>query len=503
MSHELRTPLNAIINYSEMLHEDATDAEQDEFLPDLERIQTAGRHLLRLINNILDISKIESGRMDVYPENFDIGEVVSDVETMVQPLVAKNGNALVVDCPPEVGSMHSDLTKVRQCLVNLLSNASKFTENGEVRCTVRRERAPSGEVIRFMISDTGIGMTQEQLESVFQAFQQADETITRRYGGTGLGLAITRSFSHMLGGDVTVTSEAGKGSTFTITLPARYLADTDVAEAAGTLVTEGSSAAGVTVLLIDDERAVHERLEDQFNGSPYQLLHAFTGKQGLAMAHEKRPDIVLLDILIPSLDGWGVLNALKKDPETAHIPVVILTKTKDHELAFSLGAADFITKPVDADELLRRLDQFRSPDDSTHILVIDDDSGSRAMLRRVLERNDWRVIEAANGKDGLAHLAQSLPVAVLLDLIMPEMDGFQFIDELRQNPDWVNVSVLVITSKDLSAEERLYLQRTTERIVQKGELDRTDLLATIAKTAASGPLPSSGAGDGGLPTAPR
>ena len=499
MSHELRTPLNAIINYSEMLAEDAADAGQEDYLADLERIQTAGRHLLRLINNILDISKIEAGKMDVFAETFAIQPMVRDVAHMMTPLVGKNGNDMVVDCPDDIGEMHSDLTKVRQCLINLLGNASKFTNDGEIRLIVTR----SDETVRFAIADTGIGMSKEQVERVFEAFAQADASTTRRYGGAGLGLAITSNFADMLGGSVAVESEEGKGTTFTVSFAAHYAPRALAADpadaretpapatamAAAAVAAVGVSGADVTptlLLVIDDEQPLHDLLEERLVPRGYRLLHAYDAESGLAMVRAERPEIVVLDILMPSVDGWSVLTAIKSDPELAQIRVVVLTRTHDHDLAIAWGASDFVTKPFRADELLARLEPYRrrtDGDQPPNVLVVDDDPGSRGMLRRALERTEWRVVEAENGRAGIDAAAADPPSLILLDLMMPEMDGFQFIACLRDDPKLAQIPVLVITAKDLSAEERAFLNGTAERVVQKGEIDRGDLIATIDRLA--------------------
>ncbi len=494
MSHELRTPLNAIINYSEMLAEDAEDAGQEDYLPDLERIQTAGKHLLRLINNILDISKIEAGKMDIFAETFAIQPMVREIEQMMAPLIAKNTNTMVLDCPDEIGEMHSDLTKVRQCLINLLGNASKFTSDGEIRLIVR----PDGECVSFAIADTGIGMSPEQLARLFQAFSQADASTTRRYGGAGLGLAITRTFSEMLGGSVTVESEEGKGTTFTVRFARTHggptaatgedAATVDAPNAADAAVAAVGDVPAVDtkLLVIDDDRALHAHLDDRLGPRGYTLLHAYDADSGLAMAREHRPDIVVLDILMPSVDGWSVLTAIKGDPDLADIRVVVLTRTQDQDLAIAWGAADFITKPFQSDALIARLEPYRraaGDGQPPHVLVVDDDPGSRGMLRRALERSEWRIAEAADGRAGIDAAAADPPSLILLDLMMPEMDGFQFIACLRDDPKLAQIPVLVITAKDLSAEERAFLNGNAERVVQKGEIDRGDLIATIDRLA--------------------
>jgi signal transduction histidine kinase len=301
MSHELRTPLNAIIGYSEMLQEEAEDLGQDRFLPDLMKIREAGKHLLSLINDVLDLSKIEAGKMDVVVVEFEVADLLEQVHSVIAPLIAKNANVLKVICAPDLGTMRSDQTKLRQSLLNLLSNAAKFTDGGRITLTARRIADPDGDRVQFVVSDTGIGMTPEQLQGLFQAFSQARSSTSRDYGGTGLGLAITRHFCRMLGGDVAVKSTPGKGSSFTLTLPA-------VCPAATPQVTTSSVPARAadalgTVLIIDDEEPAHELLERELASAGFYILHAAGGREGLKLAKQARPDVITLDIIMPDLDG--------------------------------------------------------------------------------------------------------------------------------------------------------------------------------------------------------
>ena len=312
MSHELRTPLNAIIGYGEMLQEEVRDNEHDEYLSDLERIVASGRHLLGLINDVLDLSKIEAGKMEVHVEAFDLDEFARDIEGTITPLVRKNSNTIEVRCGSQLGSMRSDATKVRQVLFNILSNASKFTRDGVITLELEREAVPAGEDwITFRIRDTGIGMTPEQLGRVFEAFSQAEETTARDYGGTGLGLAITRQFCEILGGSIRCESEPGVGSMFEVRLPDRSSVDLQQPP-----VLESSEvvAGGTTVLVVDDDAAARDLISRFLHREGFAVLTAATGEQAMRMAREQRPDVITLDVIMPGMDGWEVLRALKADP---------------------------------------------------------------------------------------------------------------------------------------------------------------------------------------------
>ncbi len=507
MSHELRTPLNAIISFSEILQEDATDAGDEQYLADLQEINSAGKHLLGLINDILDLSKVEAGRMDLYLEDFAVADLVRDVQAVALPLIEKNGNTLVVEAVDGLGQMHADLTKVRQCLLNLLSNAAKFTENGTVTLRVEREPAliptpstSSGQAlsqgerepastITFAVTDTGVGLSEDQMGRLFEAFSQADASTTRKYGGTGLGLAITRQFCQMMGGEVAVESTPGQGSTFTVTLPADVRvapASTQPAEGGRThpsTLREGEGARTL-VLAIDDDAAAREVIRRYLEGEGFAVATAVSGEEGLRLARELRPNAITLDVLMPGMDGWAVLSALKADSELADIPVVILTILDDRNLGYALGADEFLSKPVDRNRLVAVLDRYRRDHGTAAVLVVDDDPSARASLRRGLA-GTWDVVEAANGHEALERLRAGRIDAILLDLMMPEMDGFEFVAELRHSEDWRTIPVVVITAKDLTAEERQRLSGSVERILMKGAYRREELLAEVQRLVAA------------------
>jgi signal transduction histidine kinase/CheY-like chemotaxis protein len=468
MSHELRTPLNAIIGYSEMLYENAQDEGQDEFLPDLAKIRDAGRHLLGLINDILDLSKIEAGKMDLYLEEVDLAGIIEEVRSIVEPLAASNANRLEIVCPAEIGTLYTDRTKLKQSLLNLLSNAGKFTHEGRVRLEVR----PAGSEISFIVSDTGIGMSEEQQGRLFQAFSQADVSTARQYGGTGLGLAITKHFCEMLGGRIAVESTPGRGSTFTITLP-----DRGRAIPAAAAIPEGAEHAAL-VMVVDDDPNARDLLAATVRREGYRVIEATDGETALALAREWHPDVVTLDVLMPRMDGWAVLTALKSDPGLAEIPVIIVTVLEDRGIAVSLGAAEFLTKPVDRPRLAATLRQHVYG--SGVVLVVDDESDSRGLARRHLAKLGWEVAEAADGVGALSWLSQNpRPAMILLDLVMPGMNGFAFLEEIAKHNEWRDIPIVILTAMPLDAAERELLAGRTREVIAKGADDLAQVLRRI------------------------
>ena len=475
MSHELRTPMNAILGYSEMLIEEAEDLGQESFIPDLKKIHGAGKHLLALINDILDLSKIEAGKMTVFPEKFDIAAMVNEVVATIQPLVQKKNNRLEVICPADSGTMRTDLTKVRQTLFNLLSNASKFTENGALKLEVCRSAEPDGTWIVFAVSDTGIGMTPAQMGKLFQAFSQADASTTRKFGGTGLGLAISRKFCQMLGGDITVRSEPGKGSTFSARLPAE--APEPKLEPVETVKPVEANHKPV-VLVIDDDAVVLDLMSRFLAKEGFTVRTADNGKEGIELAKSIRPAAITLDVMMPGMDGWAVLSALKADPETAGIPIIMVTINDNKEMGFALGAADYLSKPVDWGRLAGLIKHFGAGD-SRQVLVVEDEAGAREMIERALKKDGWAVASAENGRVALDKISASRPSLILLDLMMPEMDGFEFLNRLRHNPAWQNIPVIVLTAKDLTADERRRLNGQVQDVLQKGAYAKEQLLREV------------------------
>jgi len=479
MSHELRTPLNAIIGYSEMLVEEAEDLGHEEFVPDVQKILASGKHLLVLINNILDLSKVEAGKMELYLETFDIPGMIEDVVSTVQPLVAKNGNTFKVHCEDDLGTMHADLTKLRQVLFNLLSNACKFTAQGTINLDVVREISDGAGWFTFSVRDTGIGLTSEQMAKLFQAFSQVHDPTGSSYGGTGLGLVISKRFCQMMGGDINVDSEHEAGSTFTVRLPA----DSQLREQASMTPAEQRTdplpEEANLVLVVDDDPNVQDLMRRLLTKEGFRVVTASTGDEGLKLAGKLHPDVITLDVMMPRKDGWAVLSDLKADPELADIPVIMLTIMDSKNMGYTLGASDYLTKPIDRNRLVTVLQKYQNNLANFRVLLVEDDAESREILRHTLEKAGCTVTEAGNGREALERITDSQPALILLDLMMPEMDGFQFVAELRNHEEWRSTPVVVITAKDITPEDRLRLNGYVEKILQKETYTSEKLLAEV------------------------
>jgi CheY-like chemotaxis protein/anti-sigma regulatory factor (Ser/Thr protein kinase) len=478
MSHELRTPLNAIIGVTEMLREDAEALKQD--VEPLDRVLGAGRHLLALINDILDLSKIEAGRMELHLESFPLAPLIEDVAKTIEPMAAKNGNRMVMACPPDLGTIHADQIRFRQALLNLASNANKFTEKGTV--TIAAQAQPTE--ITVAVTDTGIGMTEEQMGRLFQEFSQADASTTRKYGGTGLGLAISQHFCRMMGGDITVESQPGKGSTFTIRLP-RIVQSEEVLASQGRAGARPEPAHPIAgeaeeplILVVDDDATVRELVVRHLERAGFAAVAARGGQEGLRLVRELRPAVVTLDIMMPDLDGWTVLAAIKGDPALASIPVLLMSIVDEKNRGYALGAADYLVKPVDRSKLVETLTAICGST-AGHVLLVDDDEVVRRSVRQALEPIGWKVTGAENGQVAVDSLTAACADVIILDLMMPEMDGFEFMDKLRGRPDWQDIPVVVITAKDLTEEDRDRLNGGVERIIQKS--DRDEMLRQLSR----------------------
>jgi PAS domain S-box-containing protein len=479
MSHELRTPLNAVIGYTELITEDAKDFGYDEIQPDLDRIHTAANHLLSLINDILDLSKIEAGRHEIVWETFELSGLIDDAVSNVEPNIRKNNNKLVIDCDEKLGVIRADHIKVRQILINLLSNAAKFTNDGEVRLEVRRESTDLGEQFVFNITDTGIGIPQDKLEELFNPFTQADSSTTREYGGTGLGLTITKHFCQMMGGKISASSVTGQGSTFSVRLPAPLASGANEEVLAGALKSLGTSRSNFTVLVIDDDATMHEMLRRQLGRAGYLVVTADNGEEGLRLARTVSPSVITLDVMMPGTDGWDVLAQLKNDDELSHIPVVMLTMVSDRKKGYALGADDYLVKPVRGDKLVEVLNRFDRAEASRHALVVEDDPDTRNIMQRNIESAGWKVTTAANGQLAIDQLDELRPDIILLDLMMPVMDGFEFLREIRKHEKWADIPVVVVTARQLSRDEVEQLKQVAERVMRKGNFTGPELVSEV------------------------
>ncbi len=487
MSHELRTPLNAIIGYSELLQEEAVDSGYTDFAEDLGRIREAGRHLLSLISDILDVSKIEAGRMKMYLETFGVQALLDNVLVTAMPLIKRNKNTLDVQVDENLGTMHADMTKVRQILLNLLSNAAKFTGEGTITFTAtRREEADGDSWICFRVADTGIGMTPAQKKKLFRAFTQGDDSTTKKYGGTGLGLAISYHFCQMMGGEIEVESEKGAGSVFTVHLPAEVeVEQPEFMKTEPRAISDEPCTGAVsgTVLAIDDDPVMRDLLQQFLSREDFNVHTARGGGEGLQLAHELHPDVIILDVMMPEMDGWAVLSELKADEALRDIPVVMVSILDNRDLGFALGVSEYLLKPVERERLVSVLRKYqRDPKNlfaKQPILIVEDEKSVRTIFREILEHEGWAVSVADNGITALEEMRKQQPSIILLDLLMPEMDGFEFIAELHKNSAWQDIPVVVITGKRLSPEDHRRLNGQVERVLQKGTLDRADLLCEV------------------------
>ncbi len=480
MSHELRTPLNAIIGYSEMLTDLSENLGLASFVKDLGRIRSAGKHLVQLINSILDISKIEAGKMELFLETFSIQKLVSDVEIVAQPLVKQNGNTLVLDIPSENIFMRTDQGKLRQVLINLMSNAAKFTQNGAISLTVRHELNVSVNQMIFTISDSGIGIAPDQIGKLFQPFSQADAS-SQKYGGTGLGLAICKRLCELMGGAIGVVSEVGKGTTFNVLIPTQAGKTQEPAE----VVKE--SKTDPVVLVIDDDPIAQDLIRRSLAREGFQSVSALTGEDGLRLAKEIRPDVITLDVLMPGMDGWNVLSHLKSSVELASIPLIMITIVDEKKRGFALGAHGYLVKPVGREQLTPVLTSLRSATENANrsALVIDDEEINRRNLCQLLQKDGWRVRDAQDGQRALACIEQETPDLILLDLVMPGMDGFSFLQEIKKIDSARSIPVVVVTAKDLTQDELKHLETYATSVLKAEGYNRDKLLAEVNQQVAS------------------
>jgi signal transduction histidine kinase/DNA-binding response OmpR family regulator/HAMP domain-containing protein len=488
MSHELRTPLNAIIGLTEMMVNNAARFGTEKAAEPLRRVHRAGTHLLGLINQVLDLSKIEAGKLELSPETVNLAPLLEDVIGTARQLAEQNKNRLILEAQENLGQLTVDPMRLRQILLNLLSNACKFTKQGEVKLRVKKV-VDGRNWIEMAVADTGIGMTPEQQAKLFEEFIQADSSTARQYGGTGLGLAITRKLARMMGGDVTVTSEPGKGSVFTVRLPAS-------AEAQARSSTSSSdgrrSPTADCVLVIDDDPTARELIADHLKAEGFSVVTAEGGVEGLKRAKELRPTAITLDVMMPDLDGWSVLTALRQDPELAEIPVIMITIVDEHRRGIALGAAGYLTKPIDRERLRRMIGRFRAPARPTRVLVVEDDAVQRERMLGWLEGPQWTVREAENGREALKRIQETKPDVILLDLMMPEMDGFAVVAALQKEAHWQDIPIIVITARDLDAKDRERLNSGVQSVLVKERFRPADLVERVRRLVQTKPAVSNG-----------
>lgn len=498
MSHELRTPLNAIIGYSEMLREESVNIDHPHLNNDLKKIYAAGKNLLALINDVLDLSKIEAGRMQLYLEDVKVHLLVDEVVSIVKPMAGKNDDQIDVDCPEGVGTIKVDIMKLRQSLLNLLSNAVKFTKGGKIKLRVYREMLDGEEWIKFVVTDTGIGLSDSQMETLFNAFSQADMSTTRSYGGTGLGLTISQKFCRLMGGEISVESDLGRGSVFTISLPVmiKEPESTETPEEVphkprGSYGKVRAQQTGIpelehdrrkktsTIVIIDDDPMACDLQQRQLAKNGYQVVCAAGGEEGIRKINELVPDAILLDVMLSDMSGWQVLTYVKSQPGLVHIPVIMLTMIDEKNTAYSLGATAYLTKPIDWEKLVITINQCVRKAGQDTILVVDDDADARKLARLVLENEGYAVIEAENGYLGLMRVAERIPSVILLDLLMPNMNGHEFLNELEINERWREIPVIALTAMELDENETHRLENRVSFIIQKGAYSIDQVLMAV------------------------
>ncbi len=496
MSHELRTPLNAIIGYSEMLQEDAALLGLDDFVDDLQKIYRSGKHLLDLINDILDMTKIEAGKLEIYYDDFDVPMLIWEASQTIQPLLLKNNNHLEIECDRQLGGIRADMTRLRQVLLNVLSNACKFTKSGVIKIQVNRQNSVLGETFCFTISDTGIGISPENLQKLFQPFNQADSSTTRLYGGTGLGLAISHRLCQMMSGDITAISELGIGSTFTICLPVdcesasknppkqgqNSVSNLSTSPKHRSQETDNPQQNYPSILVIAGDSMLHQSTHSYFNHLGVSLYSSSNAEDGMQLAYQILPDAIILDMQTPSMSGWEVLKELKSQPLTSGIPIILLTINDEKHENYEVGANDYLFKPIDRDRLITIIEKYRAEQQSElSVLVIEDDPNTRAMLKRILEKGNCIVSEAQDGHAALEVMTQKIPQLILLDLMMPNVDGFEFMHLLRLRQDTPSIPIIIITAKDLTNEDNTRLSGSVQKVLQKPNYSYPQLLEEIVQ----------------------
>ncbi len=479
MSHELRTPMNAIIGYSEMVVEELTELGHDALTDDVRRVHRSGKHLLRLINDILDLSKIDAGKMEVQRERVDLADLAREVVEAVTPAAMDQANEIRLELDVTVHSIVSDRQRIRQCLLNLLSNAVKFTQGGEI--VLRVEPAKGG--VQLAVSDEGIGMSKAQQERIFAEFTQGDASTARRFGGTGLGLTLTRRFAEMMGGSVRVESTPGVGSTFFLQLPDLAIAP----ERGAQLMAEAAQAepGERIVLAVDDDPDVIDLVSRILARDGFKVVAALDGDQAFALAERLKPVAILLDVVLPGMSGWEVLSRLKAHPKLSEIPVVMLTTIDDRTRGLSLGAHEYMVKPVERKLLSGHVKRLYRGDMGTDVLIVDDDYATRRLMRRYLQRDGWSVRTAPDGREALDAVIEERPGLILLDLMMPVMDGITFLQHLRSQSRWDDIPVVVTTAKDLSRDEVKQLEASVSQVISKHAHSMDEILAEVSRIAPS------------------
>jgi signal transduction histidine kinase/CheY-like chemotaxis protein len=476
MSHELRTPLNSIIGFSRVILKGIDGPVTELQQQDLTAIYNSGQHLLSLINDILDLAKIEAGKMELAYDEVNMSDVTSSVLSTMSGLVKDKPITLKKVIEPNLPAVRADAIRVRQVMINLLSNAAKFTDEGDIVVDVGVKPGPTGRMeLQVSVIDTGPGISPDDQAKLFQAFSQVDDSPTRKTGGTGLGLSICQHLINMHGGRIWVDSEVGKGSTFSFTLPLYRKENEDEA---------GSPGGKKIILAIDDDPQVIGLYERYLQPQNYQVVSLTDPARAVERVKQLKPYAITLDIMMPGVDGWQVLDRLKSDPETRNIPVVICSIIEDHDKGYSLGAADYLTKPILEDDLVNALDRLNSDGSIREVLVIDDDPNHLRLIGKMLNDDGrYKPVLVEGGKHGWDIISTgNAPHAVILDLFMPDLDGFKILENMRADPRLRDVPAIVISGMDLSAEQKQQLNEFGQRLLTKGSLNENELLTTLQRS---------------------
>ena len=467
MSHELRTPMNAIIGYSEILTEDATDNQHQEYIPDLKKINSAGKHLLQLINDILDISKIEAGKMELDIQDINFASLAQEVADTSEALVTKNGNTLKIIKDESIQDITGDSVKIKQILFNLISNAAKFTENGTITLGYKTHQ-DDNNFLSIYVQDTGIGIEKDKAAKVFEEFGQADSSTTRKYGGTGLGLSLVKKFSELMGGSIKLESEIGKGSTFTVTIPKNISTSESVAEDVKN--NEEIETGKKVILVVDDDKSARDLIKRNLEKEGYIVLTASNGDEAIEIANQKNPHLITLDIMMPKKSGWETLKSLREYIKFKDTPVIMISMLDDDNTAKGLGADDYLKKPVDRNKLIDAITKQKEKMKNNNIMIIDDLKDNRDIVKRHLKDYNFNFSEADNGKDAIEKL-QTKPVdGIILDLMMPVMDGFEFLTRIKEYNRLKDIPIIVLTAKDLNSDEVINIEKDVSLIIQKTDL---------------------------------
>jgi len=476
MSHELRTPLNSVMALSRVLMMQAKEKLSDEEWNYLEIIERNGKNLLSLINDILDLSKIEAGKMDISPRPFSIASTIDTIMERLEPVAEEKGIRLHLETPDDLPQIESDEARVHQMLQNLVGNAVKFTEQGEVTVSARYD----ADNIYIDIADTGIGIAEKDLPYIFAEFRQVDGTTARQYEGAGLGLAISYKGAKMLSGDLSVESTLGKGSTFSLTLPIKWQGMAPVSESVAFRPPAAVEPARKTILVVDDKPHALTMISNYLSQEGYNVITATSGNEALRLAREHRPFAITLDIIMPDMDGWEVLQELKKRPETADIPVIIVSVSDDRQTGIALGAVGYITKPVNRELLIAEINKVDGP--TAHsILIVDDNELDRQEMARMIDEEGMQAIVAEDGSECMDMLQETFPDVLVLDLMMPKVDGFEVLERVRSDPETRNLPVIVVTAKDLTQKDKEKLSGNVSSVLKKSDTTSKALLEELRK----------------------